>query len=441
MAYTVRCSFLNVGQGLASVVEIYDGVANALPAPPLFPVPVPLTWPPLPPAPGGALVLVNPLPMGVTLESIWIIDFGSTSTIFGASSVAVRYVQELMLLQGRNVIDVVSISHLDKDHYSLLPYLGAGTTITSLYIGGEDAARNNINTLIAELTSGGITVTNLVTFFGGHVGTPGNEYKNPMKEVKLANGKSIGFYVLISSAQHIYTPTPASAADFINTGSTMLLVFGGGVDRTVNPPAFLGADFSFLMTGDATRKTLSKFLAQGFGFTGEPKGISVAHHGSDTSINSRLKSALDYTDLVNFLTLYTPNVGVVSAGNNHAYKHPGKYSMAYVREAVRTKNAGLPFAPPPIPVLPLPDPVPPPAVSNHTNSIYYRTGEVTRVAGVGLAPVPANGFYEGEEIENLYSTSRAPFVLTIPVRGWRRNIHCDYNSANPGVYTIHLNEF
>lgn len=432
MAYTVRFSFLNVGQGLASVVEIYDGLAGPLPIPPLVPSPLPPAWPPLPSA-GGAFVLVNwPLPPGATLESIWIVDFGCTAAHGMANDVAVRYVQELMELQGRNVIDVVSISHLDDDHYSLLRYLGAGTTITDFYIGGEDAAQNNFNTLNAQLTAGGIIVTNVVRFFNGYAGVPGDEYTNPVGEVVLAGGESIGYFVLLSSAQHFYVPPPARAAEYINTGSTMLLIFGGDVNWAVVPPLWLGADFSFLMTGDATRKTLVQFNAQGFGFTGEVKAMAMPHHGSDTSIRSGGRGAGRYTDLVGLLTNYTPNVGVVSAGYNHAYKHPGRYSMYYIRETVHSQNAGVPLVLNPLAPAVIPDSAPPPAAPSHRNSIYQPNGARARIQGLGLVNAPGAAFYPTEEMELIFNTSTADGVPPA-----RRNIHCDYNSVNPGIYTVH----
>ncbi len=117
------------------------------------------------------------------------------------------------------------------------------------------------------------------------------------------------------------------------------------------------------------------------------------------------------------------------------YKHPGKYSMYYFREALR--NPGGPFQIPAPAVLP--DSVPPPAASTHVNSIYQGTGSRARIrmnGGNGYIRIQNSNFYPIEEMVNLYNTSTAwgtPFA--------RRNVHIDFNSVNQGSYTITWNEF
>lgn len=414
MAYTVRISFMNVNQGMAGVIELYTGLTGALPAPPV---------------PGTAPALVNPLPPGAVLAGIILVDFGCQGSTGMANDVSVQYVRDLMTLRGANVIDLASISHLDDDHYSLLRHLGSGTTISNVLIGGEDVMRNNIGTLNAQLIAGNVAVTNVFFYFGGHTAAGPNPYLNPDIVFQVGANEFVGVAVLLSSAQHFYTPPPTRAAEYINTGSTMLLVYSVSVNGSN-----IAVESSFLFTGDATTKTLGVFNNLPFinNFAGEPKGMSVPHHGSDSSIRSR---GGDYADLAALLTAYPPEVAAVSAGYNRGYKHPGKYSMYYFREAVNNPGAPLLVPAPRV----LPDSVPPPAVSTHVNSTYYGSGSRARVrgaAGSAYTNILNTGFYAVEEIADLYNTSTAwgtPFA--------RRNIHIDFDSVNQGAFTVTRNEF
>ncbi len=414
MAYTVRISFLNVNQGMAGVVEIYDGLTGVLPAPPI-------------PAAGGTLVPA--LPVGASLERIMLVDFGCQGSAGMANDFSVQYVQQLMTLRGTNVIDAVSISHLDDDHYSLLRYLGAGTVIKDLYIGGEDANQNNIGILTGQLAAGGIVFNKIYQQFGGYAENGSAPYLNEDNGWGLGNQENVCFKILLANAQNLYNPSPRRAADFINTGSTMLLLYSFQLNGNVRI-----IESSFLFTGDATTKTLMLFNGLPFAnnFHSEPKGMSVPHHGSDSSIRSM---GGNYTDFVNLLANYPPDTAVVSAGYHRGYKHPGKYSMYYFREALG--NPGGPFQIPAPTVLP--DSVPPPAVSTHVNSIYQGTGSRARIranGGNGYIRIQNSNFYPVEEMVNLYNTSTAwgtPFA--------RRNVHIDFDSVNQGSYTITRNEF
>jgi Predicted hydrolase (metallo-beta-lactamase superfamily) len=414
VAYTVRISFLNVNQGMAGVVEIYDGLIGTMPVPPI-------------PAAGGALVPA--LPVGASLVGIMLVDFGCQGSAGMANDFSVQYVQQLMALRGMNVIDAVSISHLDDDHYSLLRHLGAGTVIEDLFIGGEDANRNNIGILLGQLAAGGITFNNIFHQFNGYAENGPDPYLNEDGVWVLGNQDNVCFKILLANAQNLYNPPPRRAADFINTGSIMLLLYSFQLNGNVRM-----IESSFLFTGDATTKTLMLFNGLPFAnnFLGEPKGMSVPHHGSDSSIRSR---GGNYTDLTNLLTRYQPATAVVSAGYHMGYKHPGKYSMYYFREALR--NPGGPFQIPAPAVLP--DSVPPPAASTHVNSIYQGTGSRARIrmnGGNGYIRIQNSNFYPIEEMVNLYNTSTAwgtPFA--------RRNVHIDFNSVNQGSYTITWNEF
>ncbi len=239
MAYTVRISFLNVNQGMAGVVEIYDGLIGTMPVPPI-------------PAAGGALVPA--LPVGASLVGIMLVDFGCQGSAGMANDFSVQYVQQLMALRGMNVIDAVSISHLDDDHYSLLRHLGAGTVIEDLFIGGEDANRNNIGILLGQLAAGGITFNNIFHQFNGYAENGPDPYLNEDGVWVLGNQDNVCFKILLANAQNLYNPPPRRAADFINTGSIMLLLYSFQLNGNVRM-----IESSFLFTGDATTKTLMLF--------------------------------------------------------------------------------------------------------------------------------------------------------------------------------------
>ncbi len=186
----------------------------------------------------------------------------------GPDSSVIRALSEVMAPFDRT-IDVVLITHTDKDHIGGIP------DVLNRYEVGKVIATNNQGD------------TSTVSLLKETVTREGSSNYVTRVDQTLYLGASTTFAIL--------SPTLNSSEWETNTASIVGQLRFGEVE--------------FMLTGDAP-SGIEEYLAKKHGKAMESEVLKLGHHGSKTSTAE------------NFLAVVEPRYAVVSAGKNNRYGHP-----------------------------------------------------------------------------------------------------------------------
>lgn len=231
-------------------------------------------------------------------------DMGGSYLIDGGSStksdVGSYQIAPFLKAEGVDTIDAVFVTHMDSDHY------------------------NGIYTLIEQTDRSGITVKNLILPDIGE-NSRGGEYQE-LEALALQRGISVQYIHKGESVRHgkltltCLHPEEGTEQETNEASVVLYLEYEA---------------FTALFTGDlegsgeeAVRKQLESLLDGKKGIT----VLKVAHHGS--------KNSTGYA----FLETITPDIALISAGNNNRYGHPHEELLERLMQAgsyiYQTKEGG-----------------------------------------------------------------------------------------------------
>lgn len=196
----------------------------------------------------------------------------------------------------RKYLDVVFISHLDKDHWGGLPEIVRRYDIGAVVFPFDGSSRSDIRQMPQELSSA-------LAF----------AEKKGSRLVALGAGSAVDFGV---GRMEVLSPDNTASLKGDNNRSLVLLfdsVFGKA-----------------LFTGDIGR-TAEKYLIKKYGSRLDAEILKVSHHGSKSSSGA------------DFLSRVSPDISVISVGKN-SYGHPSPEVIARLIEAgskvIRTDVSG-----------------------------------------------------------------------------------------------------
>ena len=216
-------------------------------------------------------------------------DAGTTSSATNPQTVAAKITQ----ITGGANIATIFLSHPDKDHISLIPYIAEAKSPTYLHISGDITAYNKLlGTWLAALPA----TTDTVTY-------PTNT-SQLAPTTKVVDNSGVKVYIMA-----------ANVAGDPNTQSIVLNIEYKGI--------------TILLTGDATATTERWILAQWPANSISANLLAFGHHGSNHSSSSL------------FLNTVQPDVGIFSASAAHmGYGHPRCSIIDLVEKMVdsTTKN-------------------------------------------------------------------------------------------------------
>jgi len=179
------------------------------------------------------------------------------------------------------IIELVFISHLQKDHYGGFLQIPLKYHIKQLFISNPKTKSKEISSLLSLLRGKGAEIEEL--------------YAGDYLTVQKAN-----IAMLWPTEDYIQAST---AKDDPNDGSQVML--------------FSYNNHTILYTGDVSPKSLKTLLQQSIP---QVKILKVPHHGS--------KNGLIYE----FLSLADPTYGVISVGKKNSYGHPSKEVIEMLSE-------------------------------------------------------------------------------------------------------------
>lgn len=178
------------------------------------------------------------------------------------------------ILGRRKYLDIVFISHLDKDHWGGFPEVARRYKIGAVVFPADSSSRPEIEKMPPE-------------FFESLV----DAEKNGARLITLRSGDSISFG---DESLVVLSPDGSSSLKGYNNRS---LVF-----------SFVSPENKFLFVGDIGRTT-EKYLIKKYGRELDTDVLKVSHHGSKSSSGA------------DFLSLASPKTAVISVGKN-SYGHP-----------------------------------------------------------------------------------------------------------------------
>lgn len=280
----------------------------------------------------GTLIKVYETDKGTDkLVSLALIDLGTDRRTEAQG--AVTDVIDALKEMATPKIDLLVVSHQDKDHWSLLPDLQEKigtdvptTTMGSLYRGGVQWGKPAIKALKAWQTKFGVNFTPFAKSNSG--------YDVPGTKKLLKDLNDVKFRVLVTNLE-----SSRSAGDLQKNGSSavILVEFGG---RTV------------ILPGDAISETLgyindlcAKWVAKGKGNPLTPCDVlQVPHHGAlrtiaDNYTAEREKKKRKVDIAGDFADNVSARYIVASAGYMSKHLHPSREVLKILSNAVRTDAA------------------------------------------------------------------------------------------------------
>ena len=175
-------------------------------------------------------------------------------------------------------IDVLVITHPDKDHYLLLPKALTGIPIAKILLTDKDA----------EYDKG--DVDDWLRSLKGHKEILGADYFNmPDEPSDFFSSSSVQFYVLAANSEGTFSK--------VNAKSIVLMV------------SF--KEFDLLLTGDATTDTEAVILDRYDKDWLDVEVLKIGHHGSETTSTSP-----------NWARTTRPEAATVSCGFKNSFAHP-----------------------------------------------------------------------------------------------------------------------
>jgi len=189
------------------------------------------------------------------------------------------------ILGRRKYLDIVFISHSDKDHWGGFPEVSRRYKIGAVVFPADSSSRPEIEKMPSELFESLVVAE-----------------KNGSRLIALRSGDSINFG---SESLIVLSPDNAPSLKGNNNRS---LVF-----------SFVSPQNKFLFVGDIGRTT-EKYLIKKYGRELDTDILKVSHHGSKSSSGA------------DFLSLASPEAAVISVGKN-SYGHPSPEVITRLIEA------------------------------------------------------------------------------------------------------------
>lgn len=212
----------------------------------------------------------------------------------GPSGEAARGISRV--LGRRKYLDVVFISHLDKDHWGGFPEVAKRYEIGAVVFPGDPSSRPDIKNMPPELANAVIEAE-----------------RKGSRLVSLGAGSSVDL-----GADSVFIMSPDNSAILKGDNNRSLVV------RLESPGR------QTLFTGDIGR-TAEKYLIKKYGRKLHAQILKVSHHGAKSSSGA------------DFLSAVSPEAAVISVGKN-SYGHPSSETIARIiaagGEVFRTDRLG-----------------------------------------------------------------------------------------------------
>ncbi|MCT9825451.1 ComEC/Rec2 family competence protein [Pseudomonas veronii] len=271
-------------------------------------------------------------PTTTAADWLCVFDFGSgglsaSKKVLGITPPVSFLIDQLKLqiAAGRDpVIDVMLISHQDRDHWLLLSELDKqlndqkiALKVGRILLAGENWRQSSTDALLkyAKRTA---DIKTCVTNYTAE----SSNYMAPL--IGVGSTLSIGDVTLRMLVTNVATSKSLEDIERNCSSAIVLLQLG---------------PFSFILPGDATWETLSRLKTIMSGWSKNPLpsvyAASVPHHGAERTM-SRSASTVDLQDLVWFTGYTRPTSIFASAGYYNTHSHPylsvldamGRYTLA-----------------------------------------------------------------------------------------------------------------